>query len=106
MRVVPVRPSSTSFRPSCVDREDATFVGFAVLLYALGASVGLWAATTTVPKTDFAQVVGTIALVQPVLAPRPVAAPPAAVVKRAPTLPLVPSLTHDALPEIIDLRSR
>ncbi len=83
MRVVPVRPSSTSFRPSCVDREDATFVGFAVLLYALGASVGLWAATTTVPKADFAQVVGTIALVQPVHVPRPVPAPPVTAVKRA-----------------------
>lgn len=98
MRVVPVRPPSQSFRPSCVDREDATFVGFAVLLYAVGASVGLWAATTTVPRADFSQVVGTIALVQPVLRPRPVLAPPVQVVKRSPPLSHEPTRAVAPLP--------
>jgi hypothetical protein len=86
-----------------VDREDATFVGFAVLLYTLGASVGLWAATTTVPKADFSQVVGTIALVQPVIAPRAVPAPLPKAVKRAaptghePTQAAAPLPASDAL---------
>lgn len=73
----PIAPQS--FRPALVSWEDSTFAGFILLFYSIGAAVGVWAATTTVPPPSFDRYIGMIAEYQakpPVVVETPKEKPP------------------------------
>jgi hypothetical protein len=68
----PIAPQS--FRRPLVSFEDSTFLGFILLFYSIGAAVGVWAATATIPPPSFDKYVGMIAEYQakpPVVVEKP-----------------------------------
>lgn len=68
----PIAPQS--FRRPWVSWEDSTFLGFILLFYSIGAAVGVWAATATIPPPSFDKYVGMIAEYQakpPVVVEKP-----------------------------------